>query len=57
MFSVVYTLQQIILLFQTQPMTAFFNNVKSFFASVFSRSKKIVVAPPVEDEYDGMLGV
>ena len=38
-------------------MNTFLNYVKNFFISVFSRSKKIVISPQKEDEYDGWLGV
>ncbi|MFT4534568.1 MAG: hypothetical protein ACJA1A_002888 [Saprospiraceae bacterium] len=38
-------------------MNTLFNIVKNFFISVFSRSKKIVIVPQKEDEYDGWLGV
>jgi len=38
-------------------MNTFFKTVKNFFQSVFRRSKKIVISPHAEDEYDGWLGV
>lgn len=38
-------------------MHTFINNVKIFFTSVFSKSKKIVNLPHAEDEYDSWLGV
>ncbi len=38
-------------------MNSFLNNIKNFFISVFIKSKEVVVAPQIEDEYDGWLGV